>query len=301
MKTIEAFISWAKRRGFIYPSAEIYSGISGVYDFGPNGSQLKKNLRDYWWKTFIESRNDVVGLDSAILTKKEVLSASGHLKSFTDPLIECRKCHFRFRADDDKYSGKCLKCGENDLTEPTSFNLMFKTQLDEYLRPETAQGMFVNFKNILDTCRRKIPFGIGQIGKSFRNELVSSGNFIFRLREFEIAEIEYFVKPDDDEKYFDEWKNAWQDFIVSCGISENNLQFYEHPKNDLAHYSKRTVDWQYNFPFGYAELAGLANRTDFDLKSHMEKSSQDLRYFDQNNNEKYIPYCIEPTIGIERL
>lgn len=300
MKTIDQLISWAKRRGFVFPSAEIYAGISGVYDFGPTGSQLKKNIRDFWWKTFVENRDDVVGLESAILTKKEIFDASGHLQSFTDPMIECRACQYRWRFDENK-NNKCPKCGASELTEPNQFNLMFRTQVGEYLRPETAQGMFTDFKTVLDIGRKKLPFGIAQTGKSFRNELVSSGNFLFRLREFEIAEIECFVAPAKAEEYFEQWKKDWREFILALGIQEENLKEYEHPKTSLAHYSRKTIDWQYNFPFGWQELAGIANRTDFDLKNHQEKSGRDLTYFDEATKEKFIPYVIEPTVGIERL
>ena len=301
MKNFDSFISWAKRRGFVFESQEMYSGLSGVWDFGYYGTLFKKNIKDFWWKKFVESRSDVVAVESSILTKEAVFKASGHLESFTDPMVECRKCQARFRADEDKFKGKCVNCGSDKLSEPKKFNLMFQTQLGEFLRPETAQGMFVNFKSILETTRKKIPFGIAQIGKSFRNELVSSGNFLFRLREFEIAEIEYFVHPEEDDYYFNQWQKDWENFLINIGLDEKNLKKFSHPKKDLAHYSKKTVDWQYKFPFGWRELSGLANRTDFDLKNHSQKSGKDLTIFDEKNNKKYFPYVIEPTIGIERL
>lgn len=301
MKNIESFISWAKRRGFVFESQEMYSGLSGVWDFGHYGTLLKKNIKDFWWQRFVESRSDVVAVESSILTKGDVFKASGHLESFTDPMIECQNCRARFRADEEKFKGKCLSCGSSKLTEPKKFNLMFQTQLGEYLRPETAQGMFTNFKSTMETSRRKIPFGIAQIGKSFRNELVSSGNFLFRLREFEIAEIEYFVHPEEDDQYFDQWQKDWEKFLIDLGLKKENLKLVTHSKKDLAHYSKKTTDWQYRYPFGWRELSGIANRTDFDLKSHSQESGKDLTVFDDNSQKKYFPYVIEPTIGIERL
>lgn len=297
-KNLEKIVSWAKRRGFVIPSSEIYGGIAGVYDFGPYGIALKNNIKKLWWKTFIENRDDVVGIESAILMNKKVWQASGHEKGFIDELVECKKCNQRFKADDISKE-KCLKGGDHELTEPKAFNTMFR--LDEtYLRPETAQGMFTDFKQVLEVSRQKLPFGIGQIGKSFRNE-INTKDFLFRVREFEIAEIEYFVKPGEDEKAFDNALLSWETFILQLGIKENNLEHYEHPKEGLAHYSKRTVDLQYKFPFGTKELAGVANRTDFDLKAHQDISGKDLSYFDEETGKKFIPYVIEPTIGIERL
>jgi len=304
---LEKIVGWAKRRGFIFPSSEIYGGISGVYDFGPYGVALKNNIKRLWWKKFIEGREDVVGIESSILMNRQVWQASGHEGGFTDELVECKKCHQRFKSDDIP-EGKCPQGGEHELTEPKSFNGMFKTfvgvtQDDSsvtYLRPETAQGMFTDFKQVQEVSRKKIPFGIGQHGKCFRNE-INTKDFLFRVREFEIAEIEYFVKPGTDEKIFDEWLESWEEFVLSIGIKKENLKHYEHPKEGLSHYSKRTVDIQYNYPFGWKELTGLANRTDFDLKAHMEKSGKDMQYFDPETNEKYIPYVVEPTLGIERL
>ena len=321
---MEKIISWAKRRGFVFPSSEIYGGIGGVYDFGQYGVALRNNIKRHWWKTFIEDRDDVVGIESSILMNRKVWQASGHEKGFTDELVECKACHKRFKADDmpnpkseiinskqiqnSKFKIKnCPDCG-GELTEPKPFNGMFQTFVgvtqDEssktYLRPETAQGMFTDFKQVLETSRQKLPFGIGQMGKCFRNE-INTKDFLFRVREFEIAEIEYFVKPGEDEKIFEEWKSIWKAFVLSLGIKEENLVEYEHPKEGLSHYSKRTVDFQYKFPFGTKELVGIANRTDFDLKSHEEASGKDMKYFDQETGERFWPYVIEPTSGIDRL
>jgi len=304
---LEKIVSWAKRRGFIWPSSEIYGGIGGFYDFGPYGVELKNNIKNLWWKTFVQDREDVVGLESSVIMSNKVWQASGHEKGFIDQLVECKKCHQRFKADD-LTDEKCQQGGKHEFTSPKSFNAMFKTHIGvvedqstkTYLRPETAQGMFVDFKQILETSRLKLPFGIAQIGKSFRNE-INTKDFLFRVREFEIAEIEYFVKSGQDEKYFDQWLADWQKFILNLGIKKENLKLFEHPKKSLAHYSKRTVDINYNFPFGWKELAGVANRTDFDLSSHEKASGRDLKYFDQDSKEKYWPYVIEPTLGIERL
>jgi glycyl-tRNA synthetase len=307
MQNLEKIVSWAKRRGFVMPGSEIYGGLSGIYDFGPYGLALKNNLKKLWWKKFVEDRDDVVGVESAILMNRKVWQASGHEAGFVDELVECKKCHQRYKADDLPQE-KCQSGGEHELTEAKKFNPMFKTHVgvieaDEsmtYLRPETAQGMFTDFKQVMEVSRKKLPFGIAQIGKSFRNE-INTKDFIFRVREFEIAEIEYFVKPGEDEKAFDEWLKDWEDFVISCGIKKENLKNYEHPKEGLAHYSKRTIDIQYNYPFGYKELTGLANRTDFDLKAHQEASGKDLAFFDEETKEKILPFVIEPTVGIERL
>ena len=304
---LEKITSWSKRRGFIFPGSEIYGGLGGVYDFGPYGTALKNNIKKLWWKTFVEDREDVVGIDSSILMNRAVWQASGHEGGFTDELVECKKCHKRFKADD-MPEEKCPQGGEHELTEPKAFNGMFKTfvgvtQNDDaqtYLRPETAQGMFVDFKSVLETSRKKLPFGIAQMGKCFRNE-INTKDFLYRVREFEIAEIEYFIKPGEDEKAFDMWLENWEKFVTSLGIKPENLKHYEHPKEGLSHYSKRTVDIQYNYPFGWKELTGLANRTDFDLKAHAQASGKDLQYFDTESNEKYFPYVVEPTLGIERL
>lgn len=318
MADLEKIVSWAKRRGFVFPGSEIYGGFGGVYDFGPYGSALKNNIKKLWWKTFVESRDDIIGIESAILMHRKVWQASGHEKGFTDELVECKKCNARFRVDEigksafrhailnpksetnSKFQNlKCPNGGEHEFTKPRSFLGMFKAG-ETYLRPETAQGMFTDFKQVLETSRQKIPFGIAQIGKSFRNE-INTKDFLFRVREFEIAEIEYFIKPSDDEKYFDQWLKAWEDFVLSVGIKKENIKHYEHPKELLSHYSKRTMDINYNFPFGWKELTGLANRTDFDLRSHEQNSGKDLKYYDIETGEKYWPYVIEPTLGIERL
>jgi glycyl-tRNA synthetase len=316
---MQKIISLCKRRGFIFQSSEIYGGVESLWDYGPLGSLLKNNIKQEWLKRFIQERGDVVLIDGTVLMHPKVWEASGHLKNFTDPLVECKKCHSRFRADyiaDGHFIGEgkaktknqCLQCGENNFTSPRQFNLMFKTFLgpveDEthttYLRPETAQSMFTNFKFVQESTRLKIPFGIAQIGRSFRNE-ITTGNFTFRTREFDIAEIEYFVKPGEDEKWFDVWVEEWEKFFLDLGIKKGNLRRYEHRKESLAHYSKRTIDIEYKFPFGWSELAGIANRTDFDLSQHSKFSGKDLNYFDEDSGKNYIPYVIEPTFGIERL
>ena len=301
---MDKLTSLAKRRGFVYPSSEIYGGLSAIYDFGPLGTLLKRNIRDEWWKRFVQQRDDIVGIESALITRREVLQASGHESSFTDPLVECKICHQRFRADQEITQASDH---QHDLTEPKSFNLMFKTYVGPteeegnlaYLRPETAQGMFTNFKNIIDSTRIKMPFGIAQVGKSFRNE-ITTGEWLFRLRELEIAEIEYFVKPGTDEEWFGKWVSEWEAFFTDLGLKPENLKHYQHPQQSLAHYSKGTTDLLYNFPIGWKELAGIANRTDFDLKAHTEASGKDLSFFDEETKEKYVPYVIEPTLGIER-
>ena len=318
MDLMEKIVSLAKRRGFVFQSSEIYGGVEALWDYGPLGVLLKNNIKNEWIKRFVQNRGDMVIIEGSILMHPRVWEASGHVEGFVDPMLECKKCHHRFRADEivnyksqtsnskQIQKTECLDCG-GELTDPKKFNLMFKTFLgpveDEshqtYLRPETAQSMFTNFKNILDSSRMKIPFGIGQVGRSFRNE-ITTGNFIFRSREFEIAEIEYFVKPGDDDKWFNKWLKEWEKFYVDLGIKKSNLKLYEHPKEKLAHYSKRTVDVDYHFPFGWSELAGVANRTDYDLKRHNEFSGNDLSYFDEETKKNYIPYVIEPTMGIER-
>lgn len=301
---MDRIVNLAKRRGFVFPASEIYDSPGAIYDFGPLGVLLKNNIKAAWWQRFVQRREDIVPIDTAIITRREVLAASGHETSFTDPLVECRICHQRFRADEE-----IPPAGdhEHELTEPKQFNLMFKTSLGPteegsilaYLRPETAQGMFTNFGSILDTARVKVPFGIAQIGKSFRNE-ITTGRWLFRLREFEIAEIEYFVKPGTDEGWFATWLQEWEAFFTDLGVAAENLRRYEHPKESLAHYSKRTVDLQYDFPYGWNELAGVANRSDYDLQQHQRLSGRDLTYFDEGEGRKYHPYVIEPTMGIER-
>jgi len=303
--TMKKIVSLAKRRGFIFQSSEIYGGIEALWDYGPLGSLLKNNIKREWLKRFVQQRDDISLIDASIIMHPKVWEASGHLENFTDPLIECKKCHARHR-EDTLEKKECPNCGSKEFTEARHFNLMFKTFLgsveDEtniaYLRPETAQSMFTNFKLVQESMRHKLPFGIAQVGKSFRNE-ITTGNFIFRTREFEIAEIEYFVKPGEDEKMFDYWVDEWEKFFLDLGLDKKKLHRVE--KKDLAHYSKRTVDIEYDFPFGRSELAGIANRTDFDLKAHMKASGQDLQYRDEESGEKFVPYVIEPTLGIERL
>ena len=294
-----------KRRGIIFQSSEIYGGIGSVWDYGPLGIEIKKNLKDLWWKRMVYQRNDVEGLDAAILMNPEVWKASGHVGSFADMMSDCKDCKKRFRID--KLKGKnCPDCG-GDLLEPKSFNLMFKTQVgsvegqsvDVYLRPETAQGIFVNFENVLNSSRKKIPFGVAQIGKSFRNE-ITTGNFTFRSREFEQMELEFFVKPGEDEKWYDYWVNERLDWYKSLGIKGENLRLREHEKDELAHYAKRCHDIEYLFPMGWSELEGIANRADFDLKQHASISGNELTYFDSATNERYVPYVIEPSGGVDR-
>ncbi len=315
---MEKIVSLSKRRGFIFPSSEIYGGVAGLWDYGPLGSLMKNNLKEFWLKSFVLGENNIVLIDGTVLMHPKVWQASGHVENFTDPLRECKKCHFRFRADhlaaarfvgqgEAKEKNQCPGCGGKDFTEPKMFNLMFKTFLgpvgdkahQTYLRPETAQSMFTNFQNVLDSSRLKIPFGIAQIGRSFRNE-ITLGDFTFRSREFDLAEIEFFVEPGEDEKWFEVWLNKWEKFYLDLGLKKKNLRRFEHPKESLAHYSKRTVDIEYKFPFGWAELAGVANRRDYDLKRHNEFSGKDLKYFDEGKKKNYYPYVIEPTLGIER-
>ncbi len=416
---MEKIISLCKRRGFIYQSSEIYGGFANTFDFGPLGSQLKKNVKDEWWRRFVIERDDIVGLDSAIIQNPKTWEASGHLSSFSDPMVECKKCHNRFRVDKlleelskmtleeayhqflvdwwsdlkprlnesrdqanekveelqvevkkieekeqkagiskkqlnlqkaefaethlldytftgfDNLHGEvlefiriskegipayldylvsnckliCSECGGRDFTHPKDFNLMFKTYVGPiedssavaYLRPETAQGIFLNFKNVLQSTRVKLPLGIAQIGKAFRNE-ITPGNFIFRTREFEQGEIEFFIQPsiDESEKWYKKWLKIWEDFFLDLGLKKKNLTIREHAKEELSHYSSGTSDLEYNFPFGVSELAGVAQRTDFDLKSHQQASGQDLRYFDEEKGERYLPFVVEPTMGIDR-
>jgi len=315
---MQKITSLSKRRGFIFPSSEIYGGIEGFWDYGPLGSLLKENIKKLWREKFVQKRKDIVLIDGSVIMNSKVWHASGHLTAgFADELVECRKCRKRFRYDHleklkekelEKLWRKCPECGEIIKEAPRKFNLMLKTFVgpvenevsQAYLRPETAQSMFTNFKNVLNSSRIKLPFGIAQVGKSFRNE-INTGNFIFRSREFEIAEIEYFTKPEEDEKYFDLWLKDWENFILELGIKKENLRKKEHKKENLAHYSKRTVDFEYNFPFGWSELAGVANRTDFDLRQHSEFSGENLKYLDDEKKQEFFPFVIEPTIGIDRL
>jgi glycyl-tRNA synthetase len=323
---IDSVVSLSKRRGFVYPCSEIYGGTRSAWDYGPLGVELKENIKREWWKTVVQGRDDIVGIDSSVILSPAVWVASGHVNAFVDPLTECLSCHKRFRADQleeefEERKGRkpegglagigCPNCGtKGQWTEPREFNGLLKTHLgpveDEsgmhYLRPETAQGIFINFANVSQSSRKKPPFGIGQVGKSFRNE-ITPGNFIFRTREFEQMEMEFFVEPGTDEEWHEYWLKARWDWYVDLGINPENLRFYEHPQEKLSHYSKRTVDIEYRFQFGgseWAELEGVANRTDFDLKTHSEKSGTDLSYFDQEKNERWFPYVIEPAAGLTR-
>jgi glycyl-tRNA synthetase len=302
---MDKLVSLCKRRGFIFPSSEIYGGLGACYDYGPLGVELKNNVKKAWWKTVVQEREDMVGLDASILMHPQTWVASGHVEGFADPLVDCKKCKQRWRADHVK-DGKCPACG-GELTEPRMFNLMFKTFVgpveDEasivYLRPETAQGIFVNFQNVLTSTRKKLPFGIAQMGKSFRNE-ITTGNFIFRMREFEQMEIEYFVKPGTDEGWFKHWVEARFNWYINLGIKKENLRLRQHGKDELAHYARDCYDIEYLFPIGWSELEGIANRTDFDLKQHAKYSGKDLSYFDEETKEHFIPYVIEPSAGVDR-
>jgi glycyl-tRNA synthetase len=308
---MQTIVSLAKRRGFIFPGSEIYGGLANSWDYGPLGVELKNNIKQAWWKRFVQQRSDIVGIDAALLMNPKVWEASGHLENFSDPLMECTKCHARFRADhiqENKGVWKCTECkAENTDAKPRQFNLMLKTFLGPteesantvYFRPETAQAMFVDFKNVLDTTHKHLPFGIAQMGKAFRNE-ITPGNFIFRTREFEQMEIEYFIKEAEWEQYFEHWLEQMKLWLQDLGVSEKKLHYVDIPDKERAHYSKRTVDIEYDYPFGQKELYGLAYRGDFDLKNHAEKSGQDLRYTDLQTNEKFLPHVIEPTWGVDR-
>ena len=303
--SMEKIVSLCQRRGFIFPSSEIYGGLSSCWDYGPIGVELKRNVKEAWWRDTVQGRDDMVGLDTSILMHPQVWEASGHLTQFSDPLVDCKNCHLRWRADELK-DNRCPSCG-GELTEPRQFNLMFKTFMGPveedanvvYLRPETAQGMFVNFQNVLNTTRRRLPLGIAQIGKSFRNE-ITTGNFIFRSREFEQMEIEYFVKPGTDEEWFDYWLEERFNWYIKLGIKKENLHLREHSKGELAHYAKKCYDIDYQFPMGWSELEGIANRSDFDLKQHMEHSGKSLTYLDDETKEHIVPYIIEPSAGVDR-
>jgi len=304
---MEKIISLCKRRGFVYQGSEIYGGLAGTWDFGPYGVALRNNIKNLWWKRFVTDREDMHGVDAAILMNQNVWKASGHVTGFSDPLVECKKCKRRFRADHLEDKKKCPECG-GELGEPKQFNMMFKTHVgateDEtsvsYLRPETAQGMFVNFKNIIDSFHPKLPFGMAQIGKAFRNE-IAPRDFIFRLRELEQMEIEYFVKPAEWKESFEAFYKEQIEFLLELGLTKSKIHKIEVPDSDRAHYSKHSVDTEYDFPFGQKELLGLAYRTDFDLKAHTESSKVDLSYFDEETKERFIPHCIEPTFGVDRL
>ena len=302
---MEKIVSLCRRRGFIFPSSEIYGGLNSCWDYGPLGVELKRNVKDAWWRAIVRERDDVVGLDTSILMHPRVWEASGHLSNFTDPMVDCKVCRLRWRTDHLE-SDKCPSCG-GELTESRQFNLMFKTFMGPveneagivYLRPETAQGIFVNFQNVVNTTRKKLPFGIAQIGKAFRNE-ITTGNFIFRSREFEQMELEFFVKPGTDEKSFDYWLEQCLDWYVKLGINKEHLRLREHGKDELSHYSRRTVDIHYLFPMGWDELQGIANRGDFDLTQHAKFSGKELSYFDEETKEHFIPYIIEPSAGVDR-
>ena len=324
---MEKIVSLTKRRGFVFPSSEIYGGFANSYSYGPYGAELKKNIKDLWWKKVVQNRADMVGLDGPILLNPKLWEASGHTEGFNDAMVDCKECKKRYRADHlvEKATGKdlegqleemtkvlkeekvkCPDCGKSNWTDARNMNMMFKTQMngfdggDVYLRPETAGAIFIEFKNIIDSMRVKVPFGIAQIGKAFRNEIVA-GNFIFRLREFEQMEIEYFVDPEFKwEKMFEEWLEFQEEFAADLGAKKEDLRRYEHPKEKLSHYSKKTVDIEYKFPFGFSELFGLAHRGDFDLKSHSDASGQKLEYFDAQNNRRFTPHILEPTFGLDR-
>ena len=333
--TMEKLVALAKNRGFVYAGSEIYGGLANTWDFGPLGVQLKNNIKAAWWKKFVQESPYNVGLDSAILMNPEVWVASGHIGGFSDPLVDCKNCKSRHRADNlvEDYMAKhgekeniagwsneqlesylkdhsvpCPVCGKSDFTGIRKFNLMFKTfqgvtedtASTVYLRPETAQGIFVNFKNVQRTSRKKVPFGIAQIGKSFRNE-ITPGNFIFRVREFEQMELEFFCKPGTDLEWFAYWRSFCRDWLTGLGIKEENLRLRDHDKDELSFYSKATTDFEFLFPFGWGELWGIADRTDYDLGKHAEHSGKDLSYIDPVTNERYIPYVIEPSLGVERM
>ncbi|MDO5096262.1 MAG: glycine--tRNA ligase [Peptostreptococcaceae bacterium] len=335
-KTMEKIVALSKSRGFVFPGSEIYGGLANTWDYGPLGVELKNNVKKAWWKKFVQESPYNVGLDAAILMNSKTWVASGHVGGFSDPLIDCKKCKSRFRADKviedyiqtskgeevnvDGWSNEqlekfiadnhmvCPECGEFDYTPIRQFNLMFKTfqgvtedSLSEiFLRPETAQGIFVNFRNVQRTARKKVPFGIAQIGKSFRNE-ITPGNFTFRTREFEQMELEFFCAPGEDMQWFAYWKEYCHNFLKNLGMNDENLRLRDHAPEELSHYSNATTDFEYKFPFGWGELWGIADRTDFDLKQHMEHSGVDMHYQDPITNEKYIPYCIEPSLGVDRV
>jgi glycyl-tRNA synthetase len=305
---MEAVTSLAKRRGIAFQSSEIYGGLRSSWDYGPLGVELRRNIRQSWWRSMVQLRDDVVGLEAAIIMSPKVWEASGHVAGFHDPLVECLSCHQRFREDHLGDDPTCPNCGQKRFTEPRQFNLMFKTHMgpvedessEAYLRPETAQGMFVDFALVQQTSRRKIPFGIAQIGKSFRNE-ITPGNFIFRTREFEQMEMEFFVEPGTDDEWFEYWINERMQWYVDLGIRKEKLRLRPHEPDELAHYAKAASDVEYEFPFGWQEVEGIANRTDFDLKAHQEASGEELTYFDQEKDERYLPYVVEPAAGVDRI
>ena len=332
---MEKIVNLAKTRGFIFPGSEIYGGLANTWDYGPLGIELKNNIKKAWWQKFVQESPHNVGIDAAILMNPKVWEASGHTGNFNDPMIDCKKCKTRHRVDKliedaldakgmeivvdglpfekmteliDEHNVVCPTCGAMDYTEIRQFNLMFKTSQgvtdssanEIYLRPETAQGIFVNFKNVQRSMRKRMPFGIAQIGKSFRNE-ITPGNFTFRTREFEQMELEFFCKPGEDNEWYEYWRDFSKNWLLSLGMTESNMRLREHNEDELSHYSKGTVDIEYKFPFGWGELWGIANRTDFDLKRHMEYSGEDFHYQDPITNEKFVPYCIEPSLGADRV
>lgn len=335
--TMEDIVSLAKMRGYVFPGSEIYGGLSNTWDYGPLGVELKNNVKKAWWKKFVQEKEYNVGIDAAILMNPEVWVASGHVGGFSDPLIDCKACKSRFRVDkliEDFYMNEkgeeltgldglsneelveilnkeqipCPKCGKFDYTDVRKFNLMFKTfqgvtedtTSEIYLRPETAQGIFVNFRNVQRTSRKKVPFGIAQIGKSFRNE-ITPGNFVFRTREFEQMELEFFCKPGEDLEWFNYWRKFCYDFLVNLGVNEERLRLRDHDKEELSFYSVATTDIEYKFPFGWGELWGIADRTDYDLNQHINSVNADFVYTDPITNEKYVPYCVEPSVGVDRM
>ncbi len=298
-------VSLCKRRGYVFPSSEIYGGIGSCWDYGPLGVELKRNIKEYWWKSMTLYRDDVEGLDCSIMMHPRVWEASGHVKGFTDPLVDCKQCKQRFR-DDAVEGNKCPNCG-GELTESRQFNLMFKTHMGPveedanlvYLRPETAQGIYVNFSNVQAASRQKIPFGIAQIGKAFRNE-ITPGNFIFRTREFEQMEMQYFVRPGEASDWLEKWKEERMNWYKDLGIKEEKLRFHQHTEEELPHYAAKAYDIQYEFPFGWQELEGIHNRTDYDLKRHIQCSGKDLSYFETNSGERFVPYIVETSAGVDR-
>jgi glycyl-tRNA synthetase len=305
--TMEKLVNLCKRRGFVFPSSDIYGGLGSTFDYGPLGVELKRNVKEAWWREVVQARSDVLGLDAAILMNPKTWEASGHLQNFTDPLVDCKSCKSRFRADH-LVSDRCPECG-GELTESRHFNLMFKTFMGPvedsastvYLRPETAQGIFVNFSNILDTQRVKLPFGVAQMGKSFRNE-ITPGNFIFRTREFEQMEMEFFVRPEPDEeqRWFDYWVNERLNWYLKFGLKRDHLRLRPHPTAELSHYSRGTTDIEYLYPFGWGELEGIARRGSFDLDQHARVSGKDLTYFDEDTKQRFRPWVIEPAVGVDR-
>jgi len=304
-KKMEEMVSLCRRRGFIFQSSLIYGGINSCWDYGPLGVELKNNIKRYWWKTMTQERDDIEGLDASIIMHPRVWEASGHIAGFTDPLVDCKKCKHRFR--EDEIDGEvCPDCG-GELTDSRQFNLMFKTFMGPveedasvvYLRPETAQGIYVNFLNVMGPSRQKVPFGIAQIGKAFRNE-ITPGNFVFRMREFEQMEMQYFVRPDTAAEWFEYWKEKRMQWYLDLGIRKERLRFHEHGEDELAHYAAKAFDIEYEFPFGWKELEGIHNRTDFDLTRHQDYSGKDLSYFDQEREERYVPHIIETSAGVDR-